>query len=37
MLGIQERTYEDYQDKLKKATVMSYRTIMLTLPIGGSL
>ena len=30
-----ERVYEDGQDKLKRATVKSYQTIMLTLPIGG--
>ena len=35
MLEIPERAYEDCQDKLKKATVKSYQTIMLTLPIGG--
>ena len=36
MLEIPERAYEDCQDKLKKATVNSYQTIMLTLPIGGA-
>ena len=36
MLEIPERAYEDCQDKLKKATVKSYRTIMLTSPIGGA-
>ena len=35
MLEIPERVYEDCQDKLTKATVKSYQTIMLTLPIGG--
>ena len=35
MLEIPERAYEDCQDKLKKATVKSDQTIMLTLPIGG--
>ena len=29
------RVYEDCQDKLERATVKSYQTIMLTLPIGG--
>ena len=37
MLEIPERAYEDCQDKLTKATVKSYQTIMLTLPIGGAL
>ena len=36
MLEIPERAYEDCQDKLKKATVNSYQTIMPTLPIGGA-
>ena len=36
MLEIPERAYEDCQDKLKKATVNSYQTIMLTLPIRGA-
>ena len=36
MLETPERAYEDCQDKLKKATVKSYQTIMLTLPIGGA-
>ena len=35
MLEIPERAYEDCQDKLKKATVKSYQTIMLTSPTGG--
>ena len=35
MVEIPERVYEACQDKLKKATVKSYQTIMLTLPIGG--
>ena len=34
MLEIPERVYEACQNKLKKATVKSYQTIMLTLPIG---
>ena len=36
MLEIPERAYEDCQDKLIRATVKSYQTIMLTLPIGGA-
>ena len=36
MLEMPERAYEDCQDKLKKATVKSYQTIMLTSPIGGA-
>ena len=35
MLEMPERAYEDCQDKLKKATVKSYQTIMLTSPTGG--
>ena len=35
LLEIPERAYEDCQDKLKKATVKSYQTIMLTSPTGG--
>ena len=34
MLEIPERVYEECQDKLKKVTVESHQTIMLTLPIG---
>ena len=30
------KAYEDCQDKLKKATVKSYQTIMLTSPTGGA-
>ena len=30
-----KKGYEDCQDKLKKATVKSYQTIMLTSPTGG--
>ena len=37
MLEIPERVYEECQVKLKKATVKSHKTIMLTLPIGGCL
>ena len=37
MLEIPERVYEESQVKLKKATVKSHKTIMLTLPIGGCL
>ena len=37
MLEIPERVYEECQVKLKKATVKSRQTIMLTLPIGGRL
>ena len=37
MFEIPERAYEECQDKVKKATVKSYRTIMQTLPIGGRL
>ena len=36
MLERPERVDEDCQDKLKKATVKSYQTIMPTLPIGGA-
>ena len=36
MLEMPERAYEDCQDKLKKATVKSYQTIMLTSPTGGA-
>ena len=36
MLETPERAYEDCQDKLKKASVKSYQTIMLTSPIGGA-
>ena len=36
LLEIPERAYEDCQDKLKKATVKSYQTIMLTSPTGGA-
>ena len=35
-LEIPGRAYEDCQDKLKKATVKSYQTIMPTLPIVGA-
>ena len=35
MLEMPERAFEDCQHKLKNATVKSYRTIMLTSPIGG--
>ena len=35
MLERPERVYEDGQDKLKRATVKSYQTTMLTVPIGG--
>ena len=37
MSEMPERAYEDCQDKLKKATVKSYQTIMQTSPIGGAL
>ena len=36
MLETPVRAYEDCQDKLKKASVKSYQTIMLTSPIGGA-
>ena len=36
MLEIPERVYEECQDKLKKATVKSHQTILLTLPIEGA-
>ena len=36
MLEMPERAYEDCQDKLTKAAVKGYQTIMLTLPIGGA-
>ena len=36
-LEIPQRVYEECQVKLKKATVKSRQTIMLTLPIGGRL
>ena len=36
MLEMPDRAYEDCQHKLKKATVKSNQTIMLTSPIGGS-
>ena len=36
MLEMPERAFEDCQHKLKNATVKSYRTIMLTSPIGGA-
>ena len=35
MLEMPERVYEECQVKLKKATVKSHQTIMLTLPVGG--
>ena len=34
MLEMPERAYEDCQDKLKKATVKSDQTVMLTVSIG---
>ena len=37
MLEIPQRVYEECHVKLKKATVRSHETIMLTLPIGGRL
>ena len=37
MLEISERVYEECQNKLKKATVKSHQTTMLTLPMGGLL
>ena len=36
MLETPERAYEDCQENLKKATVKSYQTIVLTSPIGGA-
>ena len=36
MLEMPERADDDCEDKLKKATVKGYQTIMQTLPIGGT-
>ena len=36
MLEMPEKACEDCQDKLKKTTMKSYQTLMLTSPIGGA-